>query len=73
MLRALLDAFVAYERALIRGRIRAALAVKKARGERTGSVSYGYRAEGKRLEAATVARARELAPRGGHCGRLRLR
>ncbi len=65
LLRTLLDAFAAYERALIRGRTRAALAVKKARGERTGGVPYGYRAEGKRLvpdpaEQATVARAREL-------------
>lgn len=69
LLRTLLDAFAAYERALIRGRTRAALAVKKARGERTGGVPYGYRADGKRLvedaeEQATVARARALRAEG---------
>jgi DNA invertase Pin-like site-specific DNA recombinase len=69
LLRTLLDAFAQYERALIRTRTRAALAVKKARGERTGGVPYGFRAEGKRLvedpeEAATVARARELRGQG---------
>jgi len=69
LLRTLLDAFAAYERALIRGRTRAALAVKKARGERTGGIPYGWRAEGKRLvvdptEQATVARARELRGEG---------
>lgn len=69
LLRTLLDAFAAYERALIRGRTRAALAVKKARGERTGGVPYGWRAEGKRLvpdpgEQATVARLRELRAGG---------
>jgi len=69
LLRTLLDAFAAYERALIRGRTKAALAVKKARGERTGAVPYGWRAEGKRLvedveERATVVRACELRGQG---------
>lgn len=41
-MRTILDAAAAYERALIRGRIVAALAVKKARGERVGSVPYGF-------------------------------
>jgi DNA invertase Pin-like site-specific DNA recombinase len=69
LLRSIVAAMAAYERALIRSRTRAALAVKKARGERTGGVPYGFRAEGKRLvedpeEAATVARAREFRGEG---------
>lgn len=42
-MRTIMDAFAAYERALIRARTKAALAVKKSRGERTGSVPFGYR------------------------------
>lgn len=51
LMRHILDAFAAYERALIRCRTKAGLAVKKARGERTGSVPTGYMlaADGKRL------------------------
>ena len=43
LLRTMIDAFAAYERALIRSRTRAALAIKKAKGERVGTVPYGYR------------------------------
>ena len=43
-MRAMLDAAAEYERALIRGRTRAALAAKRARGERTGEVPYGFSA-----------------------------
>jgi DNA invertase Pin-like site-specific DNA recombinase len=69
LLRTLLDAFAAYERALIRGRTKAALAVKKARGERTGGVPYGWRAVEGRLvadaeEQATLTRARVLRAQG---------
>lgn len=69
LMRTLLDAFAAYERALIRARTRAALAVKKARGERTGGVPMGRRVEAGRLvvdggEAAAVARARDLRGEG---------
>jgi DNA invertase Pin-like site-specific DNA recombinase len=70
LLRSLLDAFAQYERALIRARTRAALAVKKARGERTGGVPMGHAVDGAgRLavdvrEAAAVARARELRGEG---------
>jgi site-specific DNA recombinase len=46
LMRTLMDAFAQYERALIRARTKAALAVKKARGERVGSVPFGFRAEG---------------------------
>ncbi len=65
LLRSMIDAFAAYERALIRSRTKAALAVKKARGERVGGVPYGYRDEGGVLvederEQVVVKRAREL-------------
>lgn len=42
LLRGILDHVAAYEAALIRSRIRGALAVKKARGERVGAVPYGW-------------------------------
>jgi DNA invertase Pin-like site-specific DNA recombinase len=42
LMRRMIDAFAEYERALIRARTRSALAVKKTRGERTGSVPFGY-------------------------------
>jgi site-specific DNA recombinase len=70
LMRTLLDAFAAYERALIRARTRAALAVKKARGERTGGVPMGHAVDATgRLavdarEAAAVARARVLRSEG---------
>jgi len=53
MLRQMLDVFAGYERAIIGARTKAALAAKRARGERTGgSLPYGYRlaADGVRLE-----------------------
>lgn len=70
LLRAVVNAFSAYERALIRARTRAALQVKKSRGERTGGVPYGWRAGGDgRLEPvpreqAATARARALRGEG---------
>lgn len=42
LIRGIADLFAQYERALIRTRTRAALAVKKARGELVGSVPYGF-------------------------------
>ncbi len=53
MMRGIVDVFAAYEREVIRARTRAALGVKKARGERVGEVAYGFRvsADGVRLEA----------------------
>jgi len=52
LMRRMVDAFAEYERAIIGARTRAALAVKKRRGERTGSVPYGYQlaADGRALE-----------------------
>lgn len=61
----------AHERRLIRQRTRAALAVKKARNERTGSVPYGMQlaADGVHLEAnaaeqTAILRAKALSDEG---------
>jgi DNA invertase Pin-like site-specific DNA recombinase len=43
LMRRMIDAFAEYERLLIGARTKAALGAKKARGERTGAVPYGYR------------------------------
>ena len=69
LLRGIMDVFAQYERAVIRSRTRAALAVKRARGERTGTVPYGFRDEDGMLvedaaEQVVVARARELRADG---------
>jgi DNA invertase Pin-like site-specific DNA recombinase len=44
-MRTIIDAFAEYERLIIGARTKAALAVKKARGERTGTVRYGFTAD----------------------------
>src|SRR3954453_6706362 len=66
-----LDLARAYERAIIRSRTRAALAAKKSRGERVGTLPYGYRlaADGLHLmadaaEQAVLASVRELSDKG---------
>ncbi len=69
MLRRMLDVFAEYERLVIKARTRAAMRVKKARGESTGETPYGYRAEAGRLvpdaaEQATVALVRSLRASG---------
>jgi DNA invertase Pin-like site-specific DNA recombinase len=70
LLRSILDSFSAYEREVIRARTRAALAVKRGRGEKTGGdVPYGYRVEQGKLirrddEQATIALMTTLADRG---------
>lgn len=55
-MRTILDAAASYERALIRARTSAALAAKRARGERVGAVPYGYQLgpDGKTLEPDPV-------------------
>ncbi len=66
LMRNLVAAFAMYERAIIRARTKAALGVKKARGERTGSVPYGFALspDGVHLEVDPVeARAVDLARR----------
>jgi DNA invertase Pin-like site-specific DNA recombinase len=42
LMRQIVDCFAEYERAIIRARTRAALAVKKSRGERVGGIPYGF-------------------------------
>lgn len=70
LLRRICDLFAAHERLIIKARTKAALAVKKAQGERVGGVPLGHRAaEDGRLvenatEAAAVMRARALRAEG---------
>lgn len=45
LMRRMVDAFAEYERLVIGARTRAALQAKKVRGERTGSIPYGYRCD----------------------------
>ncbi len=66
-----LDLARAYERAIIRSRTRAALAAKRSRGERIGTLPYGYRlaTDGLHLEAdgaeqAVITSVRQLAGEG---------
>lgn len=53
MMRGIVNVFAEYERGVIRARTTAALAAKRARGERTGELPYGYRlaVDGVALEA----------------------
>jgi DNA invertase Pin-like site-specific DNA recombinase len=48
----MVDALAEYERQLIKARTRAALAVKRRKGQRVGQIPYGYRlsADGVHLE-----------------------
>ena len=71
LMRRIVDAFAEYERLLIRARTKSALAVKKARGERTGEIPYGYTvaSDGRTLvplvvEQAAIARMHELRAAG---------
>ncbi len=71
LMRTILDGAAQYERALIRQRTCAALAAKRARGERAGEVPFGYRlaADGAHLETdaseqAIVERVRALRAGG---------
>ncbi len=45
LMRRMVDAFAEYERLVIGARTKAALQAKKVRGERTGSIPYGYRCD----------------------------
>jgi len=69
--RGIQDLFNQYERAIIRARTKAALAVKKAKGERVGSVPFGYQltADGIHLEPhpeeqKTIRKIRRLRANG---------
>jgi len=71
LMRTIIDAVAQYERALIRARVKSALAVKKAKGERTGDIPIGYSlsADGKTLvkdqkEQVAVKRIRSLRQSG---------
>jgi site-specific DNA recombinase len=76
LLRGLMDLFAQYERAVIRARTRAALAVKRSKGERyTRRAPLGFRFEDGRLvedpeERATMARVRDMKLRGISTGRV---
>jgi DNA invertase Pin-like site-specific DNA recombinase len=69
-MRRILDAFGAFEREIIRGRTRAALATKRAKGLKFGSTApYGWRLNGERLEPdpeeqRMLVRLHELAANG---------
>jgi DNA invertase Pin-like site-specific DNA recombinase len=70
-MRRILDAAAEYERALIRMRTKAALAAKRARGERAGAVPFGFRlgTDGRSLldndgERAALARVHALRAAG---------
>jgi len=45
LMRRMVDAFAEYERLIIIARTKSALKAKKERGERTGSIPYGYRCD----------------------------
>ena len=45
LMRTMVDAFAAYERALIGQRTKAALSIKKGKGERVGGIPWGYDAK----------------------------
>lgn len=70
LMRTIIDAFAQYERAIIAARTRAALAVKKAKGERTGGLPYGMtEGEGGKLlpcpaELEVIAIAKRYRKRG---------
>jgi DNA invertase Pin-like site-specific DNA recombinase len=77
-LRSILDAAAAYERALIKARTKAALQVKRSRGESTGNAPYGFRVgtDNKTLvrdedEQQTLATLRALRAEGLSFRRLR--
>lgn len=69
LIRSILFAVARFEKEMIKARIKAAMAVKRSRGERVGAAPYGMKAEGKSLsihpeEAATMQRLRELRSTG---------
>jgi DNA invertase Pin-like site-specific DNA recombinase len=76
LLRGLMDLFAQYERAVIRARTRAALAVKRSKREQyTRRAPLGFRFEDGRLvddveERATLERVRDMKDRGISTGRV---
>ena len=81
LMRTIVDAFAQYERAMIASRTRAALAVKKAKGERIGGIPYGFSdADGKLVpnedEQRVIIEAKYLSSTGlsmrGICAKFRI-
>lgn len=69
LIRSILFAVARFEKEMIKARIKAALAVKRSRGECIGTAPYGARADGKSLvvepsEVNTIRRLRELRSQG---------
>lgn len=71
LMRQIVDCFAQYERAIIRARTKAALAAKRARGERVGGIPFGYQlaSDGRTLaphprEQRALALLRELRAAG---------
>jgi len=70
LMRRMIDAFAEFERNLIRGRTKSAMAAKKLKGERVGHIQFGYQlAEGNRIELnpaeqAILIQIRELRMSG---------
>lgn len=69
LIRGILLSVARFEKALIRSRIKAALAVKRSRGERVGAAPYGMKTDGKMLaihpdETVIVERLRALRASG---------
>lgn len=77
LMRRLVDAFAEYERRIIAGRTRSALAAKRKRGERVGSIPFGFDLgdDGKSLitnpaEQSAIALMTELRARGASLRRI---
>lgn len=71
LMRRMVDAFAEYERLLIGARTSAALQAKKAKGQRVGSIPYGYRLAGNgtdleadEAEQAVVTEAKRMKDAG---------
>ena len=70
LMRRMVDAFAEYERLIIIARTKAALQAKKQRGERTGSIPYGFRCDDginlvkDETEQAALAFIRDLNDKG---------
>jgi len=66
LMRRMIDAFSEFERNIIRGRTKSAMAAKKVKGERVGHIPFGFQlAEGNRIEPnpteqAILSQIREL-------------
>ncbi len=58
LMRRMIDAFAEFERNIIRGRTKSAMAAKKLKGERVGHIPFGFQlAEGNRIEPNPIEQA----------------